>query len=210
MSKCFICNFIKRSFLYQILIIIASLKLRNAFRFNREFVQRISEFITSINLPEKLLNYLPKNHEITHKGFLISLIVFASFSIINLNFFKILSGLGCILLGFLYHNPIPKIKILLEKNEPFSWTLFEQNLPEMEFILYICLAFAMFGNAFCSGTCDKEKKENNLGENENTIIKEEKNENKKVNKKENKKDKKEGQKNSGDKNQNKKSKKKKE
>ena len=146
MSKCFICNFIKRSFLYQILIIIASLKLRNAFRFNREFVQRISEFITSINLPEKLLNYLPKNHEITHKGFLISLIVFASFSIINLNFFKILSGLGCILLGFLYHNPIPKIKILLEKNEPFSWTLFEQNLPEMEFILYICLAFAMFAN----------------------------------------------------------------
>ena len=48
------------------------------------------------------------------------------------------------------------------------------------------------------------------GENENTIIKEEKNENKKENKKESKKDKKEGQKNSGDKNQNKKSKKKKE
>ena len=167
MSKCFICNFIKRSFLYQILIIIASLKLRNAFRFNREFVQRISEFITSINLPEKLLNYLPKNNEITHKGFLISLIVFASFSIINLNFFKILSGLGCILLGFLYHNPIPKIKILLEKKEPFSWTLFEQNLPEMEFILYVCLAFAMFANAFCPGTCEKEKQDK---QEEKTIV----------------------------------------
>ena len=205
MSKCFICNFIKRSFLYQILIIIASLKLKNAFRFNREFVQRISEFITSINLPEKLLNYLPKNHEITHKGFLISLIVFASFSIINLNFFKILSGLGCILLGFLYHNPIPKIKTLIEKNEPCSWSLFEQNLPELEFILYICLAFAMLGNAFGSGSCEKEKKGNNLEES-NNIIKEEKEESVK----ENKKNKKETQKNNSDKNQNKKGKKKKE
>ena len=204
MSKCFICNFIKRYFLYQILIIIASLKLRNAFRFNRDFVQRISEFITSINLPEKLLNYLPKNNEITHKGFLISLIVFASFSIINLNFFKILSGLGCILLGFLYHNPIPKIKIFLEKKEAFSLKVLEQNLPEMEFILYICLAFAMFGNAFCSGTCEKEKKEIK-SEEENKIIEEK---TKEITK-QGKKDKKESQKNNKDNKLNKKTSKKK-
>ena len=79
MSSCSFCNFFKRSFLYQILIIIAVLKLKNAFRYNKEFVNRIAEFITSVNLPEKILNYLPKNNEYTHKGFLISLIVFASF-----------------------------------------------------------------------------------------------------------------------------------
>ena len=157
MSSCSFCNFFKRSFLYQILIIIAVLKLKNAFRYNKEFVNRIAEFITSVNLPDKILNYLPKNNEYTHKGFLISLIVFASFSILNVNFFKILSGICCLLLGFLYHNPIPKIKIFLEKKEAFSLSVLEQNLPEMEFILYICLAFAMFGNAFCSGTCEKEK-----------------------------------------------------
>ena len=168
MSKCFLCNFIKRSFLYQILIIIAVLKLRNAFRYNKEFYQRIEDFIESINLPEKLLTYLPKNKEYTHKGFLITLIVSASFSILGLNFFKILSGIFCILLGFLYHNPIPKIKIFLEKKEACSWEIFEQNLPELEFILYLCLAFAMFGNAFCPGICEKEKKE--VKTEETTII----------------------------------------
>ena len=205
MSKCFLCNFIKRSFLYQILVIIATLKLRNAFRFNREFLHRIAEFISSINLPEKLLGYLPKNSEYTHKGFLISLIVFASFSILGLNFFKVLSAIGCLLLGFLYHNPIPKIKTLLEKKDPCSWSLFEQNLPELEFILYICLAFAMLGNAFCPGTCQKEKKENNLEESIKLTKEVEK-----ENIKENKKIKKETQKSNSDKNQNKKTKKKKE
>ena len=53
MSKCFLCNFIKRAFLYQILIIIAALKLRNAFRYNKEFYHRIADFIESINLPDK-------------------------------------------------------------------------------------------------------------------------------------------------------------
>ena len=114
MSNCCFCNFIKRSFLYQILIIIAALKLRNAFRYNREFVQRIGEFLASINISEDWLNYLPKNKEYTHKGFLIALIVFASFSMLGVNFFKILSGIGCILLAFLYHNPIPKFKELFK------------------------------------------------------------------------------------------------
>ena len=54
----------------------------------------------------------------------------------------------------------------MKKQEPCSWATFEQNLPEMEFILYVCLALAMFANAFCSGTCKKEqikeKKEENV------------------------------------------------
>ena len=204
MSSCSFCNFFKRSFLYQILIIIAVLKLKNAFRYNKEFVNRIAEFITSANLPDKILNYLPKNNEYTHKGFLISLIVFASLSILNVNFFKILSAICCLLLGFLYHNPIPKIKIFLEKKEAFSLSVLEQNLPEMEFILYICLAFAMFGNAFCSGTCEKEKKEIK-SEEDNKIIEEK---TKEITK-QGKKDKKESQKNNKDNKLNKKTSKKK-
>ena len=166
MSNCCFCNFIKRSFLYQILIIIAALKLKDAYRYNRAFIERIGDFLDSINLPEEWVDYLPRNKEITHKGFLITLIVLASFSILNISFFKFLSGIGCLLLGFLYHNPIPKIKIFLKKGEQCSWATFEQNLPEMEFILYVCLALAMFANTFCSGTCkkeqNKEKKEENV------------------------------------------------
>ena len=159
MSNCCFCNFIKRSFLYQILIIIASLKLKNAFRYNRAFVQRISDFLTSINLSEKWVEYLPRNKEYTHKGFLITLIVLASFSILNLGFFKLLSAIGCILLAFLYHNPIPNIKNLISQKVPCTWATFEQNLPEMEFIIYICLAFAMLANTFSATTCDIDKKD---------------------------------------------------
>ena len=159
MSNCCFCNFIKRSFLYQILIIIATLKLRNAFRYNKAFIQRIADFLKSVNLPEEWVNYLPKNKEYTHKGFLITLIVLASFSILNLSFFKVLSAIGCILLGFLYHNPIPNIKNLISQKVPCTWATFEQNLPEMEFIIYICLAFAMLANTFSATTCDIDKKD---------------------------------------------------
>ena len=159
MSNCCFCNFIKRSFLYQILIIIATLKLRNAFRYNKAFVQRIADFLKSVNLPEEWVNYLPKNKEYTHKGFLITLIVLASFSILNIGFFKLLSAIGCILLAFLYHNPIPNIKNLISQKVPCTWATFEQNLPEMEFIIYICLAFAMLANTFSATTCDIDKKD---------------------------------------------------
>ena len=159
MSNCCFCNFIKRSFLYQILIIIATLKLRNAFRYNKAFIQRIADFLKSVNLPEGWVNYLPKNKEYSHKGFLITLIVLASFSILNLGFFKILSAIGCILLAFLYHNPIPNIKNLISQKVPCTWATFEQNLPEMEFIIYICLAFAMLANTFSATTCDIDKKD---------------------------------------------------
>ena len=67
MAGCCFCNFFKRTFLYQILIVIAALKLKNAFRYNKEFVQRIASFLKSINLPDKLVEYLPKNNEYTHK-----------------------------------------------------------------------------------------------------------------------------------------------
>ena len=194
MSKCCFCNFIKRSFLYQILIIIAALKLKDAYKYNRAFIERIEDFLDSINLPEEWVEYLPRNKEITHKGFLISLIVFASFSILNISFFKIFSGIGCLLLGFLFHNPIPEIKKFLKNKEPCSWATFEQNLPEMEFMLYVCLSLAMFANAFCSGTCKKEqtkeKKEENVirlnkvedNKEQPAKTKKEKNENNKQNK----------------------------
>ena len=172
MAGCCLCNFIKRTFLYQILIIIAALKLKNAFRYNKLFIERIEDFLSSINLPETLVNYLPKNKEYTHKGFLITLIVLASFSMLGVNFFKFLSGIGCLLLAFLYHNPIYKIKEALGKKLPLNVDTLVQNLPDLEFVLYICIAFAMFGNAFETKVCpkdkdkDKEDKEKDLMETE--------------------------------------------
>ena len=54
----------------------------------------------------------------------------------------------------------------------YNWETFEKNLPELEFILYICIAFAMFGNAFEQRVCqkdqdkDSEKKEKLIEEKE--------------------------------------------
>ena len=214
MSNCCFCNFIKRSFLYQILIIIASLKLKNAFRYNRAFVQRIVDFLTSINLSEKWVEYLPRNKEYTHKGFLITLIVLASFSILNLSFFKVLSAIGCILLGFLYHNPIPNIKNLISKKVPCIWATFEENLPEMEFIIYMCLSFGMLANAFSCSTCNKdtvkEEKEKKEEEKDIPINKEEKKEMPKSKKEKKEANKNNSNKNNSNKNVSKKNKKKKE
>ena len=103
-----------------------------------------------------------------HKGFLIAIIVFASFSMLGVNFFKILSGISCLLLAFLYHNPIIKLKEAFSKKVVFNYEFIEENLPDLEFILYICIAFAMFVNACSQEECPKEKdKDENPIEEEN-------------------------------------------
>ena len=177
MANCFICNFFKRAFLYQILIVIAALKLKDAFRYNKDFFNRIIDLLVSLNLPEKLANYLPRNKEYLHKGFLIAIIVFASFSMLGVNFFKILSGVSCLLLAFLYHNPILKLKEVFSKKVEFNLEFLEENLPDLEFILYVCIAFAMFVNACSQEECPKEK------DNDEEIPIEEDRENKQNNKK---------------------------
>ena len=171
MANCFICNFFKRAFLYQILIIIAALKLKDAFRYNKDFFNRIVELLDSLNLPGKFANYLPRNKEYLYKGFLIAIIVFASFSMLGVNFFKILSGVSCLLLAFLYHNPILKLKEVFSKKFVFNLEFLEENLPDLEFILYVCIAFAMFVNACSQTECPKDK---DKGQGEEKPIEEEK------------------------------------
>ena len=121
---------------------------------------------------------MPKNNEYTHKGFLIFIIVSASFSILGINFFKIISGICCILLAFLYHNPILKYKELSGKKFVLNLETLEQNLPDLEFILYIGIAFAMFGNAFGKKVCKTNKDDKKEENKENIIEPKEKNEKK--------------------------------
>ena len=104
---------------------------------------------------------MPKNKEYLYKGFIIAIIVFASFSMLGVNFFKILSGVSCLLLAFLYHNPILKLKEAFSKKVAFDLEFLGENLPDLEFILYVCIAFAMFVNACSPTECpiDKEKDE---------------------------------------------------
>ena len=45
----------------------------------------------------------------------------------------------------------------------------EKNLPDLEFILYIGIAFAMFGNAFGQSVCKTNKDEQKEDNKENII-----------------------------------------
>ena len=101
---------------------------------------------------------------------------------LGFKFFKILSGLFCILLAFLYHNPIFKLKEAFKSEITYNWETFEKNLPELEFILYIGIAFAMLGNAFEQKVCpkpkDKEEESEKLIEKKVENVKENKDKNK--------------------------------
>ena len=78
--------------------------------------------------------------------------------------FKILSGISSLLLAFLYHNPIFKIKEQLQGKVTYNLETFQQMLPELEFILYASISFAMFGNAFQDSFCPKDKDDDKKGD----------------------------------------------
>lgn len=157
---CYLKNCFKRAFLYQLLIIVAVLKLMKAFRFYKEFVEKLNALIVSVGLKEELLSkILPSNKEYLYKGVLIYLIVIASFSILGLKFFQFFSGLSCILFGFIYYNPIPDLKKVFSTTTTYSLDVetFEKFLPNMEFLLFLLAGLAMLGNAFRPCCCEKKE-----------------------------------------------------
>ena len=156
---CYICNVFKRAFLYQVLIIVAVLKLLRAFRFNRDFYDRISTLIQSVGIKQDLMKYLPKNKELLYKGFLIYLIVIASFSILGVKFFQFFSGVSCILVGLLYFNPIIFYQKVKNEGVVLSKETLEQFLPDLEFCIILCLGLAMIANSCKPCVCEVKKVE---------------------------------------------------
>ena len=156
---CYICNVFKRAFLYQVLIIVAVLKLLRAFRFNRDFYDRISTLIQSVGIKQDLMKYLPKNKELLYKGFLIYLIVIASFSILGVKFFQFFSGVSCILVGLLYFNPIIFYQKVKNEGVVLSKETLEQFLPDLEFCIILCLGLAMIANSCKLCVCEVKKVE---------------------------------------------------
>ena len=155
----YICNVFKRAFLYQILIIVAILKLMRAFRFNRDFYERISTLVQSVGIKKDIMQYLPKNKEILYKGFLIYLIVIASFSILGVRFFQFFSGISCILVGLLYFNPITFYQKRKDEGIVLSKENLDQCFPDLECCIFLCLGIAMIANAFKPCECVKKEEE---------------------------------------------------
>ena len=174
---CYMCNVFKRAFLYQVLIIVAVLKLMRSFRFNRDFYDRISTLVQSVGIKKDLMKYLPKKKEYLYKGFLIYLIVIASFSILGVKFFQFFSGISCILVGLLYFNPIIFYQKVKNEGVVLSKENLEQFLPDLEFCIFLCLGLAMISNSFKPCVCEEKKEVVEEKQEEVNTIKEVKREN---------------------------------
>ena len=168
-------NCLKRAILYQFLIFFAIFRLNKAYRFYRDFQNKLSDLISSLHLNQRILKYQPKNKEISYKIYLILLIIFPSFSILGFKFFQFFSGLLCILTGLIYHNPLRQINELLAKNEKFNIEKLQDYLPSIEFILFFSIGLAMITHSLKKDNYENKKKRYKLNIiNEENDLKEQK------------------------------------
>lgn len=148
MFKKYLISCIKRAFLYQFMIAFSVLRLLDAFRFHRDFINRLNELVTSLHMNPAMLDVLPKDTEMIYKAFLITIIVLASLSILGIRFFQFISGLACIKIAFIYFNPITEFK---------GKTIVTQAdyFPSFPCLLFITIGFGMLVNGFCCSSCEK-------------------------------------------------------
>ena len=144
----YIGNCIKRAILYQFLIFFAIFRLNNAYRFYRDFQNKLSDLVSSLHLNPSILNHQPRNKELVYKFYLISLIVISSFSILGIKLFQFFSGILCILTGLIYHNPIRHFTELLAKNEKLTIEKLQEYFPSMDFIIFFSIGLAMLAHSF--------------------------------------------------------------
>jgi hypothetical protein len=141
-------NCLKRAILYQFLIFFAIFRLNKAYRFYRDFQNKLSDLVSSLHLNSSILDKQPRNKELVYKCYLISLIVISSFSILGFKFFQFFSGILCILTGLIYHNPIRHFTELLAKNEKLTIEKLQEYFPSMEFIIFFSIGLAMLAHSF--------------------------------------------------------------
>ena len=146
----YIGNCIKRAILYQFLIFFAIFRLNKAYRFYRDFQNKLSDLVSSLHLNSSILDKQPRNKEFVYKFYLISLIVISGFSILGFKFFQFFSGILCILTGLIYHNPIRHFTELLAKNEKLTIEKLQEYFPSMDFIIFFSIGLAMLAHSFKS------------------------------------------------------------
>ena len=146
-------KFFKNIFLYQCLIIFSVLRLSNAFRFYKDFIQHLDNMLDSFGLNKSLAFWKHKENHILewiYKGYLISLIVCAALAILSCPFFQFLSGVASILTGFIYYNPI----LAFRNRKPQTA---QEYFPSMEFIIYVTLGLGMIAQVFNAETPEQKK-----------------------------------------------------
>ena len=169
-------NFMERVLLYQILIFGSLCKFYDILNSQKEFIHKLKVLYSDLNLNINSLSSfmnLPEDDDTFFRIILISIITFSVLSILNFNFMQFISGLICIVIGFIYFNPFKKINELIAQNNELSVVVFCDDILSFELLIYICAGIAMISQAFedfdflnyifcCfSGDYDKEVKRKN-------------------------------------------------
>lgn len=169
----YIKNCLKRTILFQFPIVYGIFKMPSAWQMHKQFGELIKKFFISLNLNMKLYKKLPKNKEWVYKSYLILLIVVGAFSILGSSVFQFLCGLLMVFSAFLLYNPFLKCKELKEQNIPFDCNNMLKFLPDLEFLLFLCVGFCMLGVCFkpAEEICEEKEEEIEEVKEEKTINK---------------------------------------
>lgn len=153
-------NSLRRSLLYQPLIISSYYKLESTWRTYFFLRANLVDFFMSLGYPKSFIkDKYPEEEEIVYKIVFITVIVIASFAIIGFRIFQVLSALVLFILGLLYHNPIPAIKGLISEGVPLNYENAAKYLEALDYELFLCfgLGIAMIANAFLPVDSAQEK-----------------------------------------------------
>ena len=146
---------IKRTFLYQFLIFFSIFRLSDTYQYSDDFQRKLIFLFKQLHLSPKILPNQMQDKEFLYLSFLILLIVISVLSILGIKFFQFICGLCCFFIAFMYYNPSKDL--FLQLKEKISNDNLENNLPSINFIICICIGFAMIANCF------SEKFEDNIG-----------------------------------------------
>ena len=137
---------IKRIFLYQFLIFFSLLRYTEKYQNSDEFLKKLRFLFRQLHLSPKILPNQMQDKEFLYLSFLILLIVISVLSILGIKFFQFICGLFCFFIAFIYYNP--SNDFFLNLKEKISNDTLENNLPSINFLICICIGFAMIANCF--------------------------------------------------------------
>ena len=137
-------NLVKRILLYQILIYFSLTKFDNNIIISQnDFFNKLYILLTDLGFSNISILNIPEDDDIIFRIILITILTISLLSILNFNLMQFMSGLICILIGFIYYNPFIKINELNTKIIIINLFNIDYFIPSLDLLIYICAGIAM-------------------------------------------------------------------
>ena len=137
-------NLVKRILLYQILINFSLTKFGNNIIISQnDFFNKLYILLTDLGFSNISILNIPEDDDIIFRIILITILTISLLSILNFNLMQFMSGLICILIGFIYYNPFIKINELNTKIIIINLFNIDYFIPSLDLLIYICAGIAM-------------------------------------------------------------------